>query len=495
MKFFLELLKTAMSEDIFPKNWTMAKLSAITNKIVDGTHFTPHYQSSGVPFISVKDIYDGKIHFEDCKYISMKEHNELSKRCKPERNDILITKSGTIGRIAVIKKDIEFSLFVSVALIKPFKKYITPDFVAYALENYINSIDIQQTIKGGVIKNFHIEDLKEVPIPMAPLEEQRRIVSKIEELFTKLDAGVESLKKAKLQLKRYRRSVLKAAFEGKLTEEWRRKHQSEIQSHSILIANIKKAKKLIDSRLDQGANDVELGIINYAREWPLAYLPEVGELRRGMSKHRPRDDKKLYGGKYPFIQTGDIRNSKGVIRDYAQTYSEIGLKQSRLWPIGTLCITIAANIAETAILGIETCFPDSVVGFVANKIICDAKFVYFLIQNIKSKLDAYAPATAQKNINVGILSRLAVPIPCLSEQQQIITVLDDYFSVVENLETTIGATLNGATNLRRGILTDAFLGKLVSQDSNDEPAQKLLERIRKQKATSTLSLQLVPQVE
>jgi len=87
---------------------------------------------------------------------------------------------------------------------------------------------------------------------------------------------------------------------------------------------------------------------------------------RGKSKHRPRNDERLYGGDIPFIQTGDIRNASHIITQYSQTYSEVGLKQSKLWPRGTLCITIAANIAETSILGFDACFPDSVIGFVAD---------------------------------------------------------------------------------------------------------------------------------
>jgi type I restriction enzyme S subunit len=325
------------------------------------------------------------------------------------------------------------------------------------------------------------------------MNEQKRIISKIEEIFTRLDVGIDSLKKAKIQLKCYRQSVLKAAFEGKLTEEWRKHNTNEIESNSILLANIRKHGKSLDTDSNHMDNDIVLGTTSYPARWPLANLPEIGELKRGMSKHRPRDDKMLYGGPYPFIQTGDIRNSKGIIKNFTQTYSELGLKQSKLWPEGTLCITIAANIAETAILGIEACFPDSIVGFVPNRTICNAKFIHFFIQSIKRKLESYAPATAQKNINVGILSRLPVPIPCLLEQEQIVGLLEDQFSIIDNLAVTIDQTLNGATILRQSVLTEAFRGKLISQDPNDEPAGKLLEMIREEK--SKLAEQTILQVQ
>ncbi|WJQ01842.1 restriction endonuclease subunit S [Geobacillus stearothermophilus] len=112
-------------------------------------------------------------------------------------------------------------------------------------------------------------------------------------------------------------------------------------------------------------------------QWREVTLKEIGELARGKSKHRPRYDPILYGGKYPFIQTRDIKNANRTITKYEQTYNEVGLAQSRLWPKGTLCITIAANIAETAILGIDACFPDSVVGFIPDKDKCNVHYIYY----------------------------------------------------------------------------------------------------------------------
>jgi type I restriction enzyme, S subunit len=112
------------------------------------------------------------------------EHERLIKRCNPEYNDVLITKSGTIGRTAVVKTEQGFSLFVSVALIKLFTQYINADFVSLALENYINGINIQQTIKGGIIKNLHIEDPKRIAIPLAPPGEQEKIIELIKPILS-----------------------------------------------------------------------------------------------------------------------------------------------------------------------------------------------------------------------------------------------------------------------------------------------------------------------
>ena len=116
---------------------------------------------------------------------------------------------------------------------------------------------------------------------------------------------------------------------------------------------------------------------NVNGEWREVTLGELGEVDRGRSRHRPRNAPELYGGPYPFVQTGDIKASQGRVTAHTQTYSEIGLAQSRLWPTGTMAITIAANIAETAILTYPACFPDSVVGFVADKSKCDVRFIEY----------------------------------------------------------------------------------------------------------------------
>jgi type I restriction enzyme S subunit len=149
--------------------------------------------------------------------------------------------------------------------------------------------------------------------------------------------------------------------------------------------------------------------------WPLASFGEVGSLDRGKSRHRPRDAAELYGGPYPFIQTGDVANSSGTISRFTSTYSEAGLRQSRLWPVGTLCITIAANIAKTGVLTFEACFPDSVVGFLPGPKVFTA-YVQAWLGFLQPTLEANAPRAAQKNINLEILRGLPIPLPPLGKQ-------------------------------------------------------------------------------
>jgi type I restriction enzyme S subunit len=197
-----------------PEGWTRVTVDQLSVKVVDGTHHTPTYVPDGVPFISVKDVRHGKVHFDDCKYISAETHAELIKRCHPQRDDILITKSGTIGRIATINADTPFSLFVSVALIKPVRDVTSSQFLAIALQCYIASINIAQDVKGGLLKNLHLEDLRIVSLPLPPLTEQMRIVGEVERRFSVVDE-LEAIVDTNLQRRiRLRQSILQEAFLG-----------------------------------------------------------------------------------------------------------------------------------------------------------------------------------------------------------------------------------------------------------------------------------------
>jgi type I restriction enzyme, S subunit len=165
-------------------------------------------------------------------------------------------------------------------------------------------------------------------------------------------------------------------------------------------------------------------------------LPEMAlDFGRGKSRHRPRNDERLYGGDIPFIQTGDIRSASHVIMQYSQTYSDFGLKQSKLWPKGTLCITIAANIAETSILGFDACFPDSVIGFVADPKKASSDYVEYLLQSIKSKLEEKGKekSSAQSNINLGTFEQLKMPFPSLAEQARIVAILDKFDALTHSI--------------------------------------------------------------
>lgn len=153
--------------------------------------------------------------------------------------------------------------------------------------------------------------------------------------------------------------------------------------------------------------------------WEAKGLDELGYVSRGRSRHRPRDAAHLYGGPHPFVQTGDVKHAGLYLTEYIQTYSEDGLAQSRMWPAGTLCITIAANIADTAILGFDACFPDSVIGFIPDDKKADARFIKYLFDALlQRKYKQFAQGAAQDNLSQSKLLSLKFPIPGISEQKQ-----------------------------------------------------------------------------
>lgn len=296
-------------------------------------------------------------------------------------------------------------------------------------------------------------------VPLAPLNEQRRIVAKLERLLHRVDACKERLDKIPVILKRFHQSVLSAACSGRLTADWRKKNPNAYATSN--------------------SDGVSFEVPD---SWRWINLSETGDMRRGKSKHRPRDAAFLYGGHYPFIQTGDIAQSGGRIVRHKQTYSEAGLAQSKLWPKGTICITIAANIAESAILTYPVCFPDSVVGIIVNDKICVSEHVEYFIRVAKSDLSAFAPATAQKNINISILNEVKVPLPPLPEQHEIVRRVEALFKKADEIEARYKKAKAFVDKLTQSILAKAFRGELVPQDPDDEPASVLLERIKTEKA-------------
>lgn len=189
--------------------------------------------------------------------------------------------------------------------------------------------------------------------------------------------------------------------------------------------------------------------INF-EDWEQRKLISLGNLNRGKSKHRPRNDPKLYGGEYPFVQTGDVAKAGLFLNSYKQTYSEFGIQQSKLWDKGTLLITIAANIAETSILSIQVAFPDSVIGFESNQV--DMVFLKNVIDNASNTLKSKVETSSQANLNLAKLSELNVNVPSLSEQAKI----GELFTILENAIALHQDKLEKLKQLKKGYLRLMF---------------------------------------
>ncbi|MBW7966507.1 restriction endonuclease subunit S [Bradyrhizobium sp. BR 10261] len=189
--------------------------------------------------------------------------------------------------------------------------------------------------------------------------------------------------------------------------------------------------------------------------FPWKTLGEIGQLDRGVSKHRPRNDPALLGGEHPLIQTGEVANSGGYITSYSSTYSDLGLRQSRKWPTGTLCITIAANIARTGILTFPACFPDSVVGF-SHSSEGLVQYVRVWLSFLQQTLERKAPAVAQKNINLEILRNLPIALPPMELLDQ----FDARLKRQRQLEISLRNAESALDDLFSSLQYRAFSGQL-----------------------------------
>ena len=293
---------------------------------------------------------------------------------------------------------------------------------------------------GAAIPHLNKELFFNLLFPVPPLAEQERIVAKIEELlplvseYDEVENRISALN-AEFPDK-LRKSILQQAVQGKLTE---RDPSDEPASELLKRIQMEKAKLIAEGKIKKekqlppiAEDDCPFEIPN---EWEWVRLTDVGEVSRGRSKHRPRNDAILYrDGKYPLIQTGDVARSGGLITSCSASYNDVGLAQSRMWPKGTLCLTIAANIADVGILDFDACFPDSVVGFNAFKPIASNKYFLYMLMAYKAILDSMATRSAQKNINLETIASLAYPLPPLAEQKRIVARVEELLAMCDALK-------------------------------------------------------------
>ena len=451
-----------------PHGWKHVRLGDIAQTTSGGTprRDKPQYYGGTIPWVKSGELGD-RVVYETSETLSDEGLTSSNAKVFPKGTLCIALYGATVGKLGILGVDAATNQAVC-AIFPP--EGLDTRYLYRFFEGKRREL-IEQG-KGGAQSNISQGIIRDTMFPLPPLPEQRRIVAEIEKQFTRLEAGVAALRRVQANLKRYRAAVLKAAGEGRLVPTEAALARSPrstkngppaYETGAALLARIlTERRKNWQGRgqYKEPAAPEPLADVELPEGWTWATMPQLGELNRGKSKHRPRDDARLYDGPYPFIQTGDIRRSGGTIREHTQTYSEFGLQQSRLWPQGTLCITIAANIAETGILKFESCFPDSVVGFTHDGNPVTTRYVEFFIRTAKEKLAQFAPATAQKNINLDVLQKVAVPLPPLAEQTRIVAEVERRLSVVEELESVVSANLQRATRLRQSILQKAFNGEL-----------------------------------
>jgi type I restriction enzyme M protein len=325
------------------------------------------------------------------KHFVDESYNTDERKLQP--GDLLInsTGKGTAGRVTLFELAGNFVADSHITILRPNPKLL-PRFGLYSLERMgFKTIEALAQGASGQIE-LTLDTIGQIQIPLPPLAIQQQIVTECEAVD---EAMMQSRKKSDGA-----RSEINAAIEA-----------------------------IYDSSA------------------PKVRLDKLCELQRGRFTHRPRNDPRFFGGQYPFIQTGDVVKANHGKIPYTQTLNDEGLAVSRLFQPGTVLITIAANIGDTAVLDYPACFTDSVVGLIPNERI-DARFLELMMRRQKKHLNDIAPQMAQKNINLEILKSVTIPTPSLVEQKK-------FVAQIEALEKQIAdaqAVIDGAAARKQAIL-------------------------------------------
>ena len=222
-------------ENELPEGWCWASLASLTDRIGDVDHKMPSPVVSGISYISTKNFYgNDEIDFNAAKRISPEDYAALCRKIKPEYGDILLSRYGTVGEVRKVSTDIEFQASYSIAIVKTFSQPNLTDYLVYALRSAAVQSQIKRDIRASAQPDLGLEYIRRFEIPLAPLNEQNRIVAAIEQQFSRLDAAVTSLQHARAKLKRQRAAILKAAVEGTLTEGWRAQHPANETAEQLL---------------------------------------------------------------------------------------------------------------------------------------------------------------------------------------------------------------------------------------------------------------------
>jgi type I restriction enzyme S subunit len=472
-----------------PKNWVWARLEEIGVVASGGTPSTsvPEYFDGDVPWITPVDLskFSGKLIQRGRRNISEKGLRSSSAVLLPA-GTILFSSRAPIGYVAIAANP--------VATNQGFKNLILHEgiFNEYVFYYLKASKKLAESYGSGTtFREVSASRFRLIPIPLPPYNEQRRIVARLEELFTRLDAGVEGLRKVKAQLKRYRQAVLKYAFEGKMTEEWRKTHKDQIEPATKLLERIKQER-----REKLGTKYKELPPIDESElprlpdDWIWTSIKEVGFLVTKGSTPTSYRFKYVDQG-INFVKVENMMNGKIIkdsIHEFITQDTHEFLRRSQLVESDIL-FSIAGTIGRVAIVHKED-LPANINQAIAI-VRCPWQFINpkyletFLESDwVRLSIQKKLRGVGMNNIGLEDVKSICFPLPPLAEQDKIVESIDRDFSFIDETEKVITQSLELTGHLRRSILNSAFKGKLVPQDPSDEPAEKLLERIKEERKKS-----------
>jgi type I restriction enzyme, S subunit len=439
-----------------PEGWEWVRLGDITNF---GSPTKAKSLNDTTWVLDLEDVEKGtgrliqRFRFAERRSLSDKncfsEGDVLYGKLRPYLNKVLVADEKGVCTTEII----------------PFRCYgpYVPDYFRIALSGPFFLSYVNAKSYGMKMPRLGTEDGRNAVIALPPFAEQSRIVARVDELMQLCDA-LEA--RGRLEAEQHAR-LTGALFDAlaasesahALAENWQRiaahfdllldrpeavdaleQTLLQLAVRGLLVPQdptdepasvlLKKIRAEKDRLIAEGKIKRDKALPPVAEQekpfelpegWEWARFSELGEFGRGKSKHRPRNDPRLFEpGKYPLVQTGEVARADKVILEFHSKYSEAGLAQSKMWPAGTLCITIAANIADAAILGFDACFPDSVVGLVPASVIGNSEYFLAFMATARDRLFEFAPATAQKNINLEILNSVLIPLPPAREMTAIV---------------------------------------------------------------------------
>lgn len=499
-----------MAKDILlkielPKGWAKATISEMISAdgvFVDGDWIESkdQDQNGDVRLIQLADIGDGEFRDKSSRFLTLKRANEIGCTFLLEGDILVARMPDPIGRACLfpLKGENKFVTAVDVAIIRTGKDSINNKLLNYFINSPIIRNKIEALQSGTTRKRISRGNLSLIEFPVPPLNEQNRIVEKLDELLSELEKGKEQLQTALAQLKIYRQSILKHAFEGKLSEEWRRS-QENLKTPEELVAEIKAYRK---QQYEEQLKEYKAGTTKVKPKEPKEIIPvttaeikdlpelplgwtyvkvsSLGEIETGTTPSK--DKPEYYGDKYPFYKPTELEAGYNV-RKAKEYLSESGIKQARFLPENSILVTsIGATIGKTGIIRVAGASNQQINAIIPHKIF-NPNFIYFqaIGQHFQDQIQSNAVATTLPILNKSKFEKLVFAICSLDEQNFIVDDIKFKFSNTEKTEEIIIQNIAVSHTLKQSLLQKAFEGKLVEQDPKDEPASVLLERIKKER--------------
>ena len=421
-----------------PESWKWVYLGSILNKLTDGTHRTPKYTTSGVKFVSVKDMSNGVLSLDNTKFITEDEHNELFSRCDPKRGDMLLSKVGTTGVPAIIDTDEPFSLFVSVALLKYSHSCIDERFLYYLLKSPLVQEQATENTRGVGNKNWVLDAIAKTVVVLPPLAEQKRIVAKIEELLPLIDRYEEAYTKLEEFNARFpfdmQKSVLQMAIQGKLVpqdpsegtgEELYKQIQAE-KAKLIKEGKIKKEKPLPEIAEDEIPFEIP-------DSWKWVRMNEIIDVRDGT-----HDTPKYVSIGVPLVTSKNLIDGK-IDYDTAKNISIEDAKAINLRSNvdnGDILFAMIGTIGNPVLVekDREFCIKNMALFKPISHSFFDMQYLLYFLKRAQDDMKKIANASVQSFVSLTLLRNYLIPLPPFAEQKRIVAKLEEILPLCERLK-------------------------------------------------------------